>query len=39
MTDAILRNGRAIWLAVLLLTLGGVFAGTRLPVSLFPLID
>jgi CzcA family heavy metal efflux pump len=39
MTAAILRNGRAIWLAVLLLTLGGLFAGSRLPVALFPQID
>jgi multidrug efflux pump subunit AcrB len=39
MSGAILRHHRAIWLAVLLLTLGGVYAGMRLPVSLFPHID
>ena len=39
MTDALFRNARAIWLAVILLTLGGIMAGLRLPVSLFPHID
>ncbi len=39
MTQGILRHGRALGLAVLLLTLGGIFAGSRLPVSLFPHID
>ena len=33
------RHARAIWLGVLLLTLGGVLAGLRMPVSLFPQID
>lgn len=33
------RHARTIWLAALLLTLGGVMAGLRLPVSLFPQID
>ena len=32
-------HARTIWLAVLLLTLGGVLSGLRLPVSLFPQID
>lgn len=32
------RHARTIWLAVLLLTLGGITAGLRLPVSLFPQI-
>ena len=39
MTRGIAGHARAIWLGVLLLTLGGVFAGLRLPVSLFPQID
>ena len=38
-TGAIDRHARALWLAALLLVLGGVFAATRLPVSLFPHID
>ncbi len=33
------RHARALWLAAVLLVLGGVFAATRLPVSLFPHID
>jgi len=33
------RHTRAIALAVLLLTLGGIIAATRMPVSLFPLIS
>ena len=36
---ALARHARTIWLGVLLLTLGGVLAGLRLPVSLFPQID
>ena len=36
---AIERHARALWLAAILLVLGGVFAATRLPVSLFPHID
>lgn len=39
MTEALSRHARAIWVAVVLLTLGGVAAATRLPVSLFPHID
>lgn len=39
MTSALDRHSRTIWLAVLLLTLGGVMSGLRLPVSLFPQID
>jgi len=39
LTEALSRHARALWLAVLLLVAGGVFAGTRLPVSLFPQID
>ena len=33
------NHARTIWLGVLLLTLGGVMAALRLPVSLFPRID
>jgi multidrug efflux pump subunit AcrB len=33
------RHARAIWLGVLLLTLGGIIGALRLPVSLFPHID
>ncbi len=33
------RHARALWLAAVLVVLGGVFAATRLPVSLFPHID
>jgi multidrug efflux pump subunit AcrB len=36
---SIARHTRAIALAVLLLTLGGIIAATRMPVSLFPLIS
>ena len=32
-------HARSLWLAMLLLTLGGTVAATRLPVSLFPHID
>ena len=32
-------HGRTLWLAVILLTLAGVFAAPRLPVGLFPRID
>ncbi|WP_425230656.1 efflux RND transporter permease subunit [Sphingomonas sp.] len=39
MTAAMERHARALWLAAVLLVLGGVFAATRLPVSLFPHID
>ncbi len=33
------RHRRSIWLSVLLVTLAGLVAGTRLPVALFPHID
>ena len=39
MTDALTRHARAIWFAVLLLTLGGLAGALKLPVSLFPHID
>ncbi|TPG14311.1 efflux RND transporter permease subunit [Sphingomonas oligophenolica] len=39
MTQALARHARALWLAALLLTVGGVVAATRLPVSLFPFIS
>lgn len=39
MTGSLARHARTIWLAVLLLTVGGVLSGLRLPVSLFPQID
>ncbi|GAA4778584.1 efflux RND transporter permease subunit [Stakelama sediminis] len=32
------RHARALWLAMILLTLGGVFGALKLPVSLFPQI-
>jgi multidrug efflux pump subunit AcrB len=39
MTRALANHARALWLAALLLTLGGVVAATKLPVSLFPFIS
>src|ERR1700712_1275579 len=39
MKDVIQRHARALWLAAVLIVIGGVFAGTRMPVSLFPHID
>lgn len=39
MTRSLATHARALWLAALLLTLGGIVAATRLPVSLFPHID
>ena len=39
MTSAIERHARALWLAAVLVVLGGIFAATHLPVSLFPHID
>lgn len=39
MTDALGRHARALWLAALLIVLGGLFAAARLPVGLFPRID
>lgn len=39
MKDMIQRHARALWLAAALIVMGGVFAGTRMPVSLFPHID
>ena len=39
MIQAIVRHSRALLLAALLLTLGGVVAALKLPVSLFPHID
>ncbi len=33
------RHSRSIWLCVFLITLAGLFAATRLPVTLFPHID
>ena len=39
MRSGIGRHARTIWLAVLLLTIGGVLGGLRLPVSLFPQIN
>lgn len=39
MTGTIASHARSIWLAVILLTLAGVAAATRLPVALFPQID
>ena len=39
MTGVLARHARAIWFAVLLLTLGGLAGALKLPVSLFPQID
>jgi multidrug efflux pump subunit AcrB len=39
MKQAIQRHQRSIWLSVLLVSLAGLFAATRLPVTLFPHID
>ena len=39
MTKFLADHARAIWLAVLLLTLGGVVGAFKLPVSLFPTIN
>lgn len=39
MSALLARHSRSIWLAVALLTLGGLLAATKLPVSLFPHID
>jgi multidrug efflux pump subunit AcrB len=39
MSHALERHARALWLAAALVVLGGIFAATRLPVSLFPHID
>ncbi len=39
MIRALSDHARALWLAVMLLAVGGVVAATRLPVSLFPPID
>lgn len=33
------NHARSLWLAMLLLTLGGIAGALRLPVSLFPQID
>ena len=39
MTRTIAKHARALCLAALLVTIGGVFAATQIPVSLFPHID
>ena len=39
MKSGIACHARALWLAAILLTLGGVFAGLTMPVSLFPFIS
>ncbi len=39
MTGLLERHARSIWLAVILLTLGGLLAARGMPVSLFPHID
>ncbi|AIT79726.1 efflux RND transporter permease subunit [Novosphingobium pentaromativorans] len=39
MKSRLSRHARALWLAMILLTLGGVFGALKLPVSLFPQID
>jgi multidrug efflux pump subunit AcrB len=39
MSGALHRHARALWLAAILVIVSGIFAGTRMPVSLFPHID
>lgn len=39
MIDLMQRHSRSIWLSVFLVTLAGLMAATRLPVTLFPHID
>ena len=39
MKERLIRHQRSIWLCVILVTLAGLVAATRLPVSLFPHID
>jgi anti-sigma-K factor RskA len=39
MSGALQHHARALWLAAALIVIGGLFAGTRMPVSLFPHID
>jgi multidrug efflux pump subunit AcrB len=39
MNSALQRHASALWLAAVLLVLGGLFAASRMPVSLFPHID
>jgi len=39
MNDFMQRHRRSVWLSVFLVTLAGLFAALRLPVTLFPHID
>ena len=39
MSEVLSRHSRSIWFCVFLLTLAGLFAAVRLPVTLFPHID
>ncbi len=39
MSGMLQRQARALWLAAVLIVVGGIFAGMRMPVSLFPHID
>ena len=39
MKSGIARHARALWLAAILLTIGGVVAAMKIPVSLFPFIS
>ena len=39
MTSFLTSHGRTVWLAAILLSIAGIISATRLPVSLFPLID
>lgn len=39
MSTGLSRHARALWLAMILLTLGGIASALSLPVSLFPQID
>jgi len=38
-SDSLKAHGRSIWLALILITVAGLFAAMRLPVSLFPYIS
>ncbi len=39
MTEGLFKHRRAIWLGIVLVTLAGLMAGFKLPVTLFPHID
>ena len=39
MSELLIRHRRSIWMCVFLLTIAGLVAALRLPVTLFPHID